>query len=180
MTEANSSAVFDVWEVLAERLAAIEFPLADGYTGDVHTWFGDPRQPNPDEDGVSVETSAERAVVIGAIDRPSVDWGPQGNIAQDETFVVTIVVVSEVPGRTSTQARNRIRDLTAAIAANIRSVQSGSRGGTDQPEQLRKYPVFHWSIEPTTPIVSPGPDGYLGGAEVDVFCRARINSPRAS
>lgn len=180
MTEANSSAVFDVWEVLAERLAAIEFPLADGYTGDVHTWFGDPRQPNPDEDGVSVETSPERAVVAGAVERPSIDWDTIGQLSQQEQFTATIVVVSEVPGRTSTQARDRIRDLTAAIAADIRSVQAGARDGADQPAQFAKYPVWWWLVAPIDPVVAPGPDGYVAAAEIGIACQFRINSPRVS
>lgn len=176
MTAANASAVFDVWEVLTERLSALSFPLAD-FESTVHTWFGDPRQPNPDENGQGAETSAERAVVVGAVERPAVQWGPIGNIAQEEEFLATIVVVSEVPGRTSTQARDRIRDLTAAVAASVRSVQAGARDDTDQPAQFKKYPVFWWSVDPTDPTVAPGPDGYVAAAEIGVRCRFRINTP---
>jgi hypothetical protein len=178
VTEVNYSAVFDVWEVLTERLAQIGWPLADGFTGDVHSWFGDPRQPNPDENGLSVETSPERAVVVGAVERPAVDWDTIGQLAQQEEFTATVMVVSEVPGRTSTQARDRIRDLAAAVAANIRSVQAGARDGTDQPSQFVKYPLWWWSITTTDPIVAPGPDGYVAAAEIGIACRFRINTPR--
>lgn len=179
MTEINTSAVFDVWEVLTSRIGNLSFPAVEGFDAPA-VWFGDPAQPNPDENGNMVAAGPERVVVVSAVDRPAVEWGPVGNQAQEERFAVTVMVISQLPGKTSTEARDRIRDMAAIVAADVRAVQAGSRSGADQPTLFAGYPVWWFDTITTDPIIVPGDSGYRAMAEITIACRFRINSPARS
>ena len=179
MTEYNTSATFDVWEVVTARLKDVGFPTAAGAPDAPSVWFGDPDQPQPDEHG-NVPMALERIVVVGIVDTPSVDWGAIGQLAREEVWRFPIVVVTALEGMTSTQARDRLRDLTRLIELDVHAIQAAAKTDIYDPPEWHKYPRWSVAVESVKSAIYGGPSGYVGQAEVVIGCSFRTNTPPRS
>lgn len=176
MTAATTSAQYSVWRVFTARMKALPFTLADGVDDLPSVWFGDPAQPNPDEDG-NPPAAIERLVVVATVDTPQVDWDAIGNFARMEVWRFPIFVETAIPGMTSDEASLRLEELTSLIEANVHSIQAGARTGVDQPAEWFQYPLWSVAIERVRSMCPVGPAGYIGRSEVVIGCKFRINTP---
>lgn len=172
----TTSATYEAWRVMTTRLLDVSWPVPPFGDDRVAVWFGDPTQPNPDEDG-NPPYATERVVVVGMINTPDMEWGAIGNAARMEQWTFPVFVESHLPGRTSSEARDRIEELTAEIEASLRLTQVGARTNTDQPEPFFKYDMWTWAVQSVKPLIFGGEAGYVGQAEVIIECAFRVNKP---
>lgn len=172
----TTSATYAVWRVLTARMKALAWP--PGPNGELPAvWFGDPSQPNPNEDGVSATSHDDSVCVGGIVETPDVDWGPIGQLAREEAWRTPIYVKCARQGMTAIEAAARCEALTAAIEQNIRRIQAGAQSGTDQPAEFADYYVWNVAVERTQALVAVSDGGYVAVAEVVIGCLFRINKP---
>jgi len=172
----TTSATYDAWDVLTCRLSALSWPPPPDGSDAVAVWFGDPNQPNVDENG-NPPSATERVVVVSMVETPDVEWGAIGQLAREEAFRIPVFVETMLAGRTSAEARFRLQQLTTAIEADVRLVQAGVRTGTDQPTEFYKYERWNWAVSSVKPLVLGAEAGYVGQAEVVIECSFRVNKP---
>lgn len=177
----NTTATFCAWEVVTARLQAIDYgtPATDNST--VAVWFGDPTQPNPDENGVATTTALEHVVIVGDIDAPKMEWGPMGNLARDEEFSFTVFVKVMTPGLTSGAAKDRLKAIVRLIELNIRAISAGRKTvPKTSPTEFNVYPVWDMAVAMVKPVIPPFDGGYSASAEITIHCQFRIGTEQAS
>jgi hypothetical protein len=172
----TTSAIYDVWRAMTRRIKAISFPSVDHVDDSVAVWFGDPSQPQPDEDG-NPPMARERVVLVGVIATPDQEWGPIGNKAREESWTFPIFVQTELPGMSSLEALDRMEQLTSAIEADIRTIQVESVTDLHFVPEWFKYERWSIAVEQTVPLVYGADVGYVAQAEVLITCDFRVNKP---
>lgn len=174
----TTSAVYTVARVLEARLRAITFPSppANTISETPAVWFGDPEQPQPDENN-NPPNATERCVLLSRVESPTINWGTIGQYARDEAFTMSIFCESSIQGRTALQAWARVEELTAAIEADVRSQFQASRPTATYPVALAPYQKWSIAVASVLPVapVSPASQGYSAAAEVTIGCTFTIN-----
>ena len=176
MSDITTSATYEAWRVMTDRLNAVSWPTPPFGTDTVAVWFGDPEQPNPDENG-NPPYATEKVVVVSMIDTPDMEWGAIGNHARMEQWRFPVYVETHLPGRTSAEARERLEQLTSEIEATMRLTQAGARTDSEQPDEFFKYDRWMWAVQSVKPLIVGAEAGSVGKAEVVIECEFRVNKP---
>lgn len=173
MSEPNTSATYDAWSLLERLLASIAFPAAPVASAKVGTWCGDPQGENDKQ-----TPCRERVVVVSVAMTPDQEWGAGvGQLSRDEEFRVPLYVETNLAGRTTTQVRARLRQLTKAVEDRIREVNFNRNGEVDPPAEMAGYPVWQFAVRSVAPQVQPGQEGAIGMAALVVQFKVRVGTP---
>jgi hypothetical protein len=171
MTEPNTSSIFTVWRTLQRLLTDVTWPASSSNPGGVVTYFGDPDlMPN------NLAATTERVVVASGIGQPDESWATNGRYARNENFVAYVYAVTAIPGRTSEQARDRLEEITVVIERFVRTINTGRVAATS-PDEFDPYPVWFIEVDALNPLVTTGPQGAIGKAEIGLRCSFRIGTP---
>lgn len=172
MTVYNTSSIYTVWRTITRLLAEADFPAVSANADRVAVWLGDYDMP-PE----SVSLSNERVVVAPFVLGPDDQWGPIGNGAREESYQAFVYCVTAIPGQTTEEAVDRLEELTATVEAVIRTIASTAISGATPAEFGTFGTQAFVAIAQVAPVVSAGPNGAVGRAEIALRCKFRINTP---
>jgi hypothetical protein len=162
MSLVGPTAIFGTVNGLLTAVQAIDWPdyLADGgetiNTAGVAVVFGEmPGQPERETVAVtgSVQTDAER-------------WDGMGVPSKRAEFSTDVIVITNVPNRTATEAWARLRALVEALHGKIRNLTTGQ---PTIPAALVALGVYSWGVTSTNTALIPVADvGFVASAVVTI------------
>jgi hypothetical protein len=156
--QSGTSAVFDAWEALYERLSSTVLPPSDdGYPG-----------PEVILGTTQADYPREAVYVATRVDDNDAEWATLGNPSRDETFQILVRFECDVPGRDGVQVLRRMREVSDAV-------QQALRDEDGQPAWLGfDGEVRSMQVQRVVPLITGGAEGALGRVDHFVQIRARI------
>ncbi len=151
----STSTMFDTWDWLLQVLQGLQFGTSDLTVSPVQVSFG-----GPDDGEMPYEAVILHAEMESNVDQ---EWATFGPGRKDENFGVIITVHTSAPGATADQVRVRLRDMTAAVEAELRTRR--------RPEVDN---VLWWSVAAFRPSIYPTEHGYVGRCRIVANVRAYL------
>jgi hypothetical protein len=159
----RTSLIWDCWDQLYQAIAGADFPSHPTTGLPVTVAFGGVQ--NIDNEMVILPGRSLK-------DGTSQSWANTGPPSKDDDFTLDVLVWTQVPGCTSFEARDRLRDLTTIIEAALRDPVTG------KPSGIQRTPgdgVLWWLVSDIIPAVGPlDTEGFGASARIEVQFRCRI------
>lgn len=163
MTTSQTSAAFAFWRQLRTTLAAATWPAHPTDGGTPSVMVGDIATRLPDG-------AREVVAVVGLADLNQ-EWAAIGQRKRDESFAVTVLVITDVPGVTDDGVLDRLEELVAVIEHAIRPTTTS----TEAQITLAVTNVWQSSLASyDAEVFANDQGGHTGRATAIVAVRARI------
>lgn len=159
----RTSLVFDCWEALYQLLNGAGW-AANPTTGEIpEVTFGGRR-----------DDANEMVILPGRTlnDTAAQTWTTQGRPAKEERFLLDVWVFTEVPGMSSLDVQQRLRDLVATVERALRDQTTGLPSG-DLLATLDG--LQQWGVTDIVPAVGPlGDEGFGGSCRIEIEFWTRL------
>lgn len=159
----RTSLVFECWEQLFAALDGVGWP-SHPTTGLLPTISL----------ALPQETFDESVVVPGRSqdDNARQVWITSGRPSKEERFTLDVLIITQVPGRSATEAKNRLKALTAVVESTLRNSTSGL------PQGILLGPadgLVQWGVAEIVPAVGAlDVEGFGGSCRIGVDFLTRL------